>query len=270
MIRAAVLGKPVHHSLSPLVHGLIYRELGLEHHYGTFEVDEAEAMKLIEESFSDPKVQWNGFSLTMPLKEVGFSLPLAIDSRAFEARSINTITPGGSFNTDISGLERVLRVEGIESKSAIVLGSGATARSTLIALDSLHSVEQVTLFRRSDHRDAELPLKRRVPVSVKPFSDLSEAVLGRESLIVSTLPGGSQIEISKALSGFSGTLVDFSYSPWPSRLAVVVKGVVISGLSILVSQAVDQAKIFSGADFDADEMYRKVLLSTIESLADSG
>jgi shikimate dehydrogenase len=259
MIRAAVLGKPVHHSLSPLVHGLIYRELGLEHHYGTFEVDEAEAMKLIEESFSDPKVQWNGFSL-----------PLAIDSRAFEARSINTITPGGSFNTDISGLERVLRVEGIESKSAIVLGSGATARSTLIALDSLHSVEQVTLFRRSDHRDAELPLKRRVPVSVKPLSDLGEAVLGRESLIVSTLPGDSQIEISKALSGFSGTLVDFSYSPWPSRLAVVVKGVVISGLSILVSQAVDQAKIFSGADFDADEMYRKVLLSTIESLADSG
>jgi shikimate 5-dehydrogenase len=51
---------------------------------------------------------------------------------------------------------------------------------------------------------------------------------------------------------------------------VVVKGVVISGLSILVSQAVDQAKIFSGSDFDEDEMYRKVLLSTIASLADSG
>ena len=98
MIRAAVLGKPITHSLSPLVHGLIYEELGLEHEYTRFELDVTEAITFLREEISKG---WSGFSLTMPLKEVGFALDLPVDELASRARSINTITPPGSFITDI-------------------------------------------------------------------------------------------------------------------------------------------------------------------------
>lgn len=269
MIRAAVLGKPVHHSLSPLVHGLIYRELDIRCEYGLFEVDVSDAERLIRASFSKPDEEWRGFSLTMPLKEVGFSLPFPIEDRANEARSINTITPKGSFNTDISGFERVFRTEGLEPTEVVIFGNGATARSALIAIDSLKSVSDVTLYRRSKFHDELLPHKRRVPLVVKSMEEFGSEEMNAMTLVISTLPGSSQDSITEKLSGFEGTLIDVSYAPWPSLLANVVPGRVISGLNLLVAQAVDQARIFSGLPFEEDEMYRKVLSSTIASLGSS-
>lgn len=265
MIRAAVLGKPIEHSLSPLVHGLIYTELGIDHDYRRYEMDEHQAGDLIRTAFARGDEKWNGFSLTMPLKEVGFSLELPIDVAAQAARSINTITPSGSFNTDIPGLVRVMKTEGIEVESVVILGNGATARSTLIALDSFATTKSVTLFRRSEGRDHLLPKSERFTAQIRNLADFSKESLREGDLVVSTLPATSQRVVASGFVDFRGTLVDFSYAPWPSVLAEIVSAKVISGLPILVSQAVDQAALFSGLDFDRDEMYRKVLLSTVRS-----
>ena len=267
MIRAAVLGKPIDHSLSPLVHGLIYKELGIEYDYRRIEADEVQARELIESSFAEGSEKWSGFSLTMPLKEVGFSLDLPIDPVALAAHSINTITPRGSFNTDISGLQRVMKVEGVESDSVVLLGNGATARSVLIALEAIGSTSSVTIYRRNQSRDQSLPTSGRVSIQTRSMEELSGVLLNDRQLVISTLPATSQSLISANLVGFSGTLIDFSYAPWPSVLAGVASGRVISGLPILVAQAVDQAVLFSGVEFDRDGMYRTVLLSTVRSIA---
>lgn len=272
MIRAAVLGKPVSHSLSPLVHGLIYRELGLDYQYDRIEADENQAHQLIKNSFAssaDDQQPWSGFSLTMPLKEVGFSHDLPVEDRAAEAHAINTITAAGSFNTDIPGLMRVFAEESVTANQVALLGNGATARSALIALDNLPTVESITIFRRNDSRDHLLPLARRAAARTKSLAELAGSFLGSTTLLISTLPATAQESISASVAGFEGTLIDFSYAPWPSTLAGVVKGHVISGLPILVSQAVDQAQIFTGLDFDALSMYRTILPSTVRAIASS-
>lgn len=264
MIRAAVLGKPIDHSLSPLVHSLIYRDLGIDSEYGRIELDQDSALEFLRRELPG---DWSGFSLTMPLKEVGFELESAVSQDAQRAHSINTITRSGSFNTDISGLARVLRLESVHFTHVTIIGNGATARSTLVALDSLNFKGDVEVVRRSPSRDSLLPsidgltLRLRDPLSWSLFNK------GEDELIVSTIPAAAQTSVSQQIAGFEGTLVDFGYRPWPSVIAGVSVGKVISGLKILVSQAVDQAAIFTGENFDLDDMYRRTLSSTAKELA---
>lgn len=272
MIRAAVLGKPIAHSLSPLVHGVIYRELGLDYSYERIELDQDEAKAFLPEALRLKKSElgtWSGFSLTMPLKEVGFELDLPIDAEARAAYSINTITSEGCFNTDISGLRRVIRNEKINANEAVILGNGATSRSVLLALDVLPSLKRIDIYRRSESRDSLLPRGLNVESFVHPIADLGLRHLGEDVLLISTIPATAQHEVSERLAGFEGTLIDISYSPWPSLLAGVVSGRIVSGLPMLVAQAVDQARIFSGLSFDEEEMYRVALLSTVRSLSTS-
>ena len=264
MIRAAVLGKPITHSLSPLVHTLIYRELGLESDYQRFEMDESAAKEFLLREIGG---SWNGFSLTMPLKEVGFELDLEFEHDAIRSHAINTVTSQGAYNTDIPGLVRVLRREKMEFDEVIILGSGATARSCLLALEGFGYRDQITIVRRSSNRDALLPKIEASDVRLIDLDSWRPHGSSKNGLIISTLPASAQSIVSTGIAGHEGVLIDFSYSPWPSVLAGVVAGKVVSGLKVLVSQAVDQAAIFSNLDFERDEMYEKVISSTVKSLA---
>jgi shikimate dehydrogenase len=263
MIKAAVLGRPVSHSLSPLVHTSIYQELGLQSDYQRFELDVVSGKEFLSRELDG---SWSGFSLTMPLKEIGFELELEIDGDAERAHSINTISRDRGFNTDISGLARVLLLEGLEMSDVIILGSGATARSSLVALERVGYRGKISVIRRSAARDSYLP---RIEASDLQLMDFDSWRLGRETakrLLISTLPGSAQSQVSREILGFEGTLLDFSYSPWPSVLAGVASGKLISGIKVLVSQAVDQAAIFTKTEFDRDGMYEKVLSSTVRNL----
>ena len=264
MIRAAVLGIPIEHSLSPLVHTLIYRELGLESDYSRFELDEASAPDFLRRELRE---KWNGFSLTMPLKEVGFKLDIPIADDARRAYSINTITREGCFNTDICGFARVIRLERVDFSHVTILGSGATARSTLLALDSIGYRGDVEVVRRSSERDLLLPAIDGLSLRLRDLFSWDLVDKGESEFVISTIPASAQSSVSLHLSGFEGTLIDFSYQPWPSIIAGVSIGKVISGLKILVSQAVDQAAIFTGEEFDRDQMYGRILSSTARELA---
>lgn len=266
MIRAAVIGKPIAHSLSPLVHGLIYEALGLEYQYEKHELDQVEALSFIEQVFDAHEESWSGLSLTMPLKEIGFECGKEVDPSAVRAHSINTITQHGCFNTDISGLERVFRIQGIDPKEVIVLGGGATARSVLVAIESLKNLSHLTVYRRSAVRDRLLSKASEIPLLIKDLSEFGERLMSSDLFLISTLPASAQPEVSARLLGFEGTLLDISYAPWPSVFAGVVEGDVISGLPVLVAQAIDQARLFTGLKFDEDELYQSVLLSTIRRI----
>lgn len=264
MIKAAVLGKPISHSLSPLVHGAIYQVLGLPYEYTRIELDQDSARNFLRQELSR---DWSGFSLTMPLKEVGFNLDLPIDDLALRARSINTLTPAGAFNTDASGLARVLKTEGTSFSKVIIIGNGATARSSLLGLELLGFKGTIAILRRNTLKDQLLPEIEGCELRLISLEDEWGRTLDDQTLLLSTIPSSAQREISEQILGFKGTLLDFTYSPWPSKFAGGAVGKVISGFPILVAQAIDQAYYFTGSEFDRESMYKEILSSTSRFLA---
>ena len=148
--RAAVLGSPIAHSLSPALHRAAYAQLGLNWTYDAFEVDEAGLPAFI----AGLDLSWAGLSLTMPLKERVIDLLDDVDDVAASVRAVNTVVPYGTrwrgTNTDVTGMVRALQEAGAAAdlRTATLLGTGATARSAIAALAQL-GVAFVTVCGRS-------------------------------------------------------------------------------------------------------------------------
>jgi shikimate dehydrogenase len=242
--RLAVLGSPIAHSASPLLHAAAYRVLGLDWSYGREEVAEAGLPRFLDELGAE----WRGLSLTMPLKRA--VLPLVADREPLVDRLglANTVLLGARprlFNTDVGGIVAVLRRAGIAPRRGLVLGSGATAASALEALTVLGAGERVVAARDPARAAAQL---REAATAV---TTLADAPLADADVVVATLPGGADagLTVPPALPGTP--LLDVAYDPWPSRLGAAwadAGGVLLHGLDMLIEQAVLQVRIFTAAD----------------------
>lgn len=250
--RAAVLGSPIAHSLSPVLHRAAYQELGLaEWRYDRFEVDEAALPGFVERLGP----AWAGLSLTMPLKRAVMPLLDEVSETAAAVEAVNTVvrTDDGRLvgdNTDIPGMVAALRERGIEQvESAAVLGAGATASSALAALARICTGE-VVAYVRSAERAAEMrQWGERLDVEVRTadWADAEQAL--RAPLVIATTPAGSTDALSHAVPERPATLFDVLYDPWPTALAArwsAYGGAVVSGLDLLVHQAVLQVEQMTG------------------------
>ncbi|MGW5425490.1 shikimate dehydrogenase [Streptomyces sp. NPDC003943] len=250
--RAAVLGSPIAHSLSPVLHRAAYRELGLDDwSYDRFEVDEAALPGFVREL----DASWAGLSLTMPLKRAIIPLLDEITDTAASVEAVNTVvlTEDGrrtGDNTDIPGMVAALRERGVEKvDSAAVLGAGATASSALAALARICS-GPVTAYVRSEARAEEMRgwgERLGVDVRTAAWEDAAEAFAA--PLVVATTPAGTTDALAAAVPDAPGTLFDVLYDPWPTRIAAAWSargGKVVGGLDLLVHQAVLQVEQMTG------------------------
>ncbi|MFF4751438.1 shikimate dehydrogenase [Streptomyces sp. NPDC002514] len=250
--RAAVLGSPIAHSLSPVLHRAAYAELGLSGWtYDRIEVDEAGLPGFFEQVGSE----WAGLSLTMPLKRAVIPLLDEVSDTAAAVDAVNTVvfTEDGrrlGDNTDIPGIVAALREHGIEQVgSAAVLGAGATASSALAALARICTGE-VVAYVRSAARAAEMrQWGRRLDVEVRTadWADAAEAL--HAPLVIATTPAGTTDALAAAVPDQPATLFDVLYDPWPTDLAArwsMAGGAVVSGLDLLVHQAVLQVEQMTG------------------------
>ncbi|WP_215450977.1 shikimate dehydrogenase [Streptomyces sp. ATCC 21386] len=250
--RAAVLGSPIAHSLSPVLHRAAYAELGLtDWSYDRFEVDEAALPGFVEQLGPE----WAGLSLTMPLKRAVIPLLDEITETATSVEAVNTLvfTEDGrrvGDNTDIPGMVAALRERGIEQvESAAVLGAGATASSALAALARICTGE-VVAYVRSEARAAEMrQWGERLDVEVRTadWADAERALTA--PLVIATTPAGATDVLSGAVPERPTTLFDVLYHPWPTELAArwsAYGGAVVSGLDLLVHQAVLQVEQMTG------------------------
>ncbi|MET7487941.1 shikimate dehydrogenase [Streptomyces sp. NPDC005538] len=250
--RAAVLGSPIAHSLSPVLHRAAYGELGLDDwSYDRFDVDEAG----LPGFFENLGPEWAGLSLTMPLKRAVIPLLDEITDTAASVDAVNTVvfTEDGrrvGDNTDIPGMVAALREHGIEQvDSAAILGSGATASSALAALARVCTGE-IVAYVRSEARAAEMRLwgeRLDVEVRTADWSDAAEAL--RAPLVIATTPAGTTDTLASAVPERPTTLFDVLYDPWPTTLAARWSGyggAVVSGLDLLVHQAVLQVEQMTG------------------------
>ncbi|MGW1469282.1 shikimate dehydrogenase [Streptomyces sp. NPDC002308] len=250
--RAAVLGSPIAHSLSPVLHRAAYAELGLDSwSYDRFEVDEAGLADFVEKLDAG----WAGLSLTMPLKRAVIPLLDTVSAAAASVEAVNTVvfTEDGrrlGDNTDIPGMVAALRERGVDKvESAAVLGAGATASSALAALSRI-CAGPVTTYVRSRARADEMRgwgERLGVNVVIADWAEADEAFAA--PLVVATTPAGTTDALAAAVPDAPGTLFDVLYEPWPTALAAAWAGrggAVVGGLDLLVHQAVFQVEQMTG------------------------
>lgn len=250
--RAAVLGSPIAHSLSPVLHRAAYRELGLsEWTYDRHEVDEAALPAFMERL----DATWAGLSLTMPLKRAVMPLLDEVSATAASVEAVNTVVlaAGGrrlGDNTDIPGMLAALSERGVRQvERASVLGAGATASSALAALSRICTGE-VTAYVRSRARADEMRgWGERLGVTVRTAAWEDAAAAFEAPLTVATTPAGTTDALAAAVPERPGTLFDVLYEPWPTPLATAWAargGAVVGGLDLLVHQAVLQVEQMTG------------------------
>lgn len=249
-MKAAVLGDPVGHSLSPVIHRAAYEGLGLDWTYDAVEVPGGTLAAYLERL--DP-AEWRGLSLTMPLKREAPPLLTSHDAWVELSGAANTMVldPDGSrhgLNTDITGALRLLAPHA--PSSALVLGAGATATSILLALAE-RGLTSATLAVRDPSRAAEtLRIVRRheraPALEVVPIDGLEAPTA---DIVVSTVPSSAQtIELVAALADVP-VVFEVVYDPWPTPLMAATDRFgqrLISGLDLLLAQAVDQVVAMTG------------------------
>lgn len=255
--RAAVLGSPVAHSLSPALHRAAYARLGLDWTYDAIEVDEA-ALPAFVAALDD---SWVGLSLTMPLKQAVIPLLSEVDPEARALRSVNTVLPTESgwrgTNTDVYGMTQALVECGLDSapRTATILGAGATARSAVAALARLGTPRVVVCARRPEAAMDVVDLARTLGLDAEPHDLTPQRDLVGVDVLVSTLPGGAAEAWALITDGGTGFLLDASYHPWPTPLASCWReGRIASGRDMLLWQAVDQVRLMTGREPDVAAM----------------
>jgi len=212
---------------------------------------------------------WRGLSLTMPLKETAFEVADDVSELAREVGAINTLLRGNGGgwtgdNTDVYGVSQALRDAGCSRvDSAMVLGSGATARSVVAALATL-GCEKVTFAVRSGARKETLDQARRagLEVAVVALAGLAGMVdsLAGAPVVVSTLPPSALPAAAVPPAGArlrDHLLLDVVYAGWPTPLARLFQdagGTVVSGLEMLVHQAAEQVHLMTGQCAPVDQM----------------
>lgn len=249
--RAAVLGSPVAHSLSPVLHRAAYASLGLDWTYTAIDVDESTLPGFL----AGLDASWAGLSLTMPLKEVVIPLLDEVEDEALLLRAVNTVVPAGAgwrgANTDVYGITESLRRAGLTSapSTATVLGAGATARSAVAALARLGASEVLVCARRPEaarelaELAASLGLSSRT-ADLEPGASRCDA-----DVVISTLPGDAANVWAGCVGEARGVLLDVSYHPWPTALANAWGGRgLASGRDMLLWQAVEQVRLMTGME----------------------
>jgi shikimate dehydrogenase len=263
MTRCGVLGDPVDHSLSPALHRAAYAELGLDWTYDAVRVSAGGLAGFVDGLDAD----WRGLSLTMPLKREAMPLLTSEDEWTRVSGAANTLlldAEGGrhGLNTDIPGVLAAINTATESTiRSAVVLGGGATATSVLLALTE-RGLERATLAVRDPARAADavaaVSRHRRPPqVTVTALADLGPVTA---DILVSTVPVEGQTASVLAALGDQPVVFDVVYDPWPTPLVeqATARGhTLVSGLDLLLWQAVDQVRAMTGRfDVPVDAMRR--------------
>lgn len=257
-MKCAVLGDPIDHSLSPALHRAAYAELEMsDWSYTSTRVQAGGLATYVADLGGDwPPSRWRGLSVTMPLKREAYELARSISPRARLVGAVNTLVRSShgwvGDNTDLPGAVAAIRERAgadFSCASGAILGAGATAASTGLALAEL-GASRITLLARNPGAAGEtiemISRHRSKPVvSVLPLDAAAPASTSVD-VVVSTVPAKAQTP--ELIDRWASTPVVFDvvYDPWPSPLLSVTPGVAVSGLDLLVHQAVLQFELFTG------------------------
>ncbi|NMM99791.1 shikimate dehydrogenase [Bifidobacterium sp. DSM 109958] len=285
--RCAVLGKPIAHSLSPVLHNAAYRALGLDDwHYDRHEVGEEDLAGFL--AGLDPT--WAGLSLTMPLKKTIQPYGVPSNLWARELKVANTavfdwadVLAGRAanpsvklYNTDVVGIQLAfdhatqqagVTVAQLREGRALVIGNGNTATSAVAACTVMPEVGHITVAARHPDRNPALePLARRflrrdhaLDVVALDDRDALLAAFASADVVINTIPGHAADPVADLLAERGAVqpgsrLLDVVYDPRPTALMQAWRargGLAIGGEEMLLYQALIQVLLMTGV-WDGD------------------
>lgn len=283
MTWAAVIGSPIGHSLSPVIHRAAWAQLGIDGwEYHRLEQDTDSLPGFIAGLGADCA----GLSVTMPCKQAVMPLLDVIDPLASAVGAVNTVVPSSGvlagFNTDVTGIASAVRracsMAGCSApSSALVLGARATASSALAALGELGITSSTVAARRFGGPGSVVAAASRLGVTIEQvlWSD-AEAVdraASSADLVISTLPASAADPLAERLRVREGQiLLDVVYSPRDTALRRAFEsagGVVAEGTDMLVFQAGAQVQLMTGRSPDTGVM-REALEEELEGRSREG
>lgn len=253
MTRCAVLGSPIAHSLSPVMHRAAYAELGLDWTYEAVELEPGDLPGFVD-GLDDG---WRGLSVTAPLKRAVVALAGTVDDEVERLGVANTLVLGpterSAHNTDVPGAVAALAERGVDGVELVrVLGGGATAASFASVAQRI-GARRLELYVRDPGRAQSaatvaeaLGLEVHVRTIDQPILDVAE-------LLVSTVPSdviGSRVH---ELVESARAVFDVVYDPWPSALVKAADGAgrpAVSGIDLLAHQAALQVELMTGRTVD--------------------
>lgn len=259
MKHCGVLGDPIGHSLSPTLHRAGYAALGLtDWSYDAHRVPEG----MLAPFVAGLDKSWRGLSLTMPLKREALALASTVHERARLAGVANTLVISEGVlhadNTDIPGAVSAIR-ERYDGAihAATILGGGATATSTALALCELGATT-IRLMVRNPAR------ARETVEAIRKHASAPSVLVGslehdypEGEVVVSTIPAEAQTADLVGRATALPVVFEVLYDPWPTPLATaaLTSGrTLITGLDLLIHQAAVQFDLFTGETAPLAEM----------------
>jgi len=251
VILAGVLGSPISHSLSPLLHKTAYELLGIEGSYSAFEVQSEQLRHFLNNEGS----ALNNVSLTMPLKEEALSIADTVSDLARQIQSGNTLSKKeGLWNltsTDVEGFTFALESHNRNTMGdVLIIGAGATARAVIAACDGVS--RSVSVINRNP--DREIAIRNSAPHLVVEFISWESSIdFTKYDLVVNTTPGDTAALFVDQVTATSATFFEVLYSPWRTLLLSKWResgGYGIDGLDLLIHQAISQIEIFASSSID--------------------
>ncbi|HZU51152.1 MAG TPA: shikimate dehydrogenase [Sphingomicrobium sp.] len=250
---AEVIGDPVTHSKSPLIHNHWLECLGINAEYRATTVRGGELAKFIAERRSDP--DWRGCNITLPHKETALVHADLLSDETRAIGAVNCIVPRGNllvgYNSDVEGVAAALDRLTLGGRKVVIIGGGGAARAALSYLARRDTGEIVVLVRDVERAR---PLKRMLPsglLSVGSLSDPTTFMAGA-SLIINASPLGMRgcasmpVDLISAVSAQDADLFDMVYDPITSDFLAAGNSQRIDGLSMLLGQAREAFERFFG------------------------
>ena len=279
MKRAGVIGWPVAHSLSPVLHGYWLNAHGIAGTYekipATPEDFAATIARLRAEGYA-------GVNVTVPHKEAAFALADRNDDVAMSAGATNLLAfQSGSVrgrNTDAYGLMASLKenIGTLDGRSAVLLGAGGAARGAIIALRQL-GAGTIYLLARDTRRAVDLATQVVPPpgpaavIDVRPVTAFAQ-IAGNAALVVNATSAGMgsnpPLTLDLAALPKDAAVCDMVYHPLETALLKDAKAlglVTIDGLGMLMHQAVPSFEAFFGARPDVTPGLRETLEKELAS-----
>ena len=248
ILRAGVVGHPVKHSRSPIIHGYWLEQFGINGRYDRYDVKPEDFSHFVK-TLSEQGLQ--GVNVTIPHKEAAF---LALDEateRARRLKAANTLWfENGKLwgdNTDsigfLANLDQGHPGWDINAKSALILGAGGAARAIIAGLQK-RNIEKITIVNRTRERAEELALMSGGQVAIAEWSKLSFQLESADLVVNTTslgMSGQPDLDLSLDLLGKNALVTDIVYVPLETNLLKQARlrgNPVVDGLGMLLHQAV--------------------------------
>ena len=262
MKKFAVIGNPVDHSLSPVLHNWIFSNLGIQAEYNKICVEKKDLPQIIQQVSDDVLC---GINVTIPFKERIMKFIDEINPRAQSIGSVNCIMSkeGRVFgnNTDWYGFSQALEINKIDvsEKEVIVLGSGGTAKSILFTLKQL-GIKKIILLNRTIQNAKILEDDKVIAYSINQM----ESIIQYNSIIINTTPIGmqtSQSPVDFGLLNKNQLLIDIIYSPLETsflKLGNKIGAKTLNGLDMFIHQGLASLDLWFGEDISKQVNFTQI------------